>query len=101
MNSRKQRVLMAGVVLAAAASTFGARAADQSAFFEQQREITDGYYPQYVVTDPSAAAEPTEVAPTSADVEDTIAFTPSSDTESSSAGSIDGLTASEADGGGQ
>jgi hypothetical protein len=42
MNSRKQKVLMAGLILATAASSF-ARAADPSAYFEQQREMTDGY----------------------------------------------------------
>jgi|ERR1700687_1483316 len=49
MKSRKQ-VLMAGLVLAAAASAFGAQAADQSAYFDQQRQISDGYSPQSVVT---------------------------------------------------
>ena len=45
--TRNQKVLMAGVILVAAASTFGARAADQGA---------DGSYPQYVVDAPDVTA---------------------------------------------
>ena len=56
MNSRKQKILMAAMVFAAAANALGARAADQNAFFEQQREISDGYYPQYPVKEPSSSA---------------------------------------------
>jgi len=55
MSSRKQKVVMAALVLATAASALGARAADQNAFFEQQREISDGYYPQYTVKEPSGS----------------------------------------------
>jgi hypothetical protein len=48
MSSRKQKVLMAGVLLAAAASAFGAHAADQSSFFDRQRELTDGNPGEYL-----------------------------------------------------
>jgi hypothetical protein len=71
---------MAGVILAAAASTVGARAADQSAFFERAREVTDGYYPQYVVTDPATSAEPTDASTDT--VINTVAVPHSSSTES-------------------
>jgi hypothetical protein len=98
MKSRKHAVLMAGVILAAAAGSLGARAADQSAFFEQQREITDGYYPQYGVTDPVTSAESTDGVSASANIVDTIA---QPFEHQSSAGSVDGLTASESDGGGR
>jgi hypothetical protein len=61
MNSRKQKVVMAGVMLAIAASAFGARAADQSAYFEQQREISDGYVaPQFEGTRPATAVSQSE-----------------------------------------
>lgn len=41
MNIRAKMILMA-VASAAAASALSAQAADQSAWFEQQREMTDG-----------------------------------------------------------
>jgi hypothetical protein len=57
MNTRMRMILMAGA-LAAAASSLGSQAADQSAFFEQQRQITDGYYPQYTVVPTPARSKP-------------------------------------------
>jgi hypothetical protein len=47
--TRNQKVLMAGVILVAAASSFGARAADQGA---------DGSYPQYVVDASEVSTDP-------------------------------------------
>ncbi len=47
MNTRT-KTLMAGA-LVAAASALSSHAADQSAFFAQQMQITDGYYPRYTV----------------------------------------------------
>jgi hypothetical protein len=55
MNIRTQ-TLIAAFALAASGGT--ALAADQQAFFNQQRQITDGYYPQYNVV-------PRNVGPTS------------------------------------
>ena len=59
MTSHKHRVLMAGLILATAASTLSAHAADQSTFFDQQRQITDGYSRSTVpaVGIPSAKSE--------------------------------------------
>jgi hypothetical protein len=48
MNTRAKMILMA-VASAAAASALGAQAADQSAWFEQQREMTDGNPPTHFV----------------------------------------------------
>jgi hypothetical protein len=48
MNARTRTLLGAAAWLAIA-STTGARAADQSAFFDQQRQISDGYFPTYTV----------------------------------------------------
>lgn len=59
MSSRKQKVLMAGVLLAAAASAFGARAADQSSFFDRQRELTDGNPAEYLPASPSKSTTAT------------------------------------------
>jgi hypothetical protein len=44
MNTRAKTIVMA-VALAAAASALGSQAADQSAYFDQQRQLTDGYFP--------------------------------------------------------
>lgn len=44
MNSRNQKALMAGAILAAAFTTLGARAADQSDWFACERQISDGNY---------------------------------------------------------
>ncbi|HEX4782212.1 MAG TPA: hypothetical protein VH301_15730 [Usitatibacter sp.] len=49
MNTRTRTLLAAAAWLAVASAT-GARAADQSAFFDQQRQISDGYYPTYTVS---------------------------------------------------
>jgi hypothetical protein len=57
MNTRTRTILLAGA-LVAAASSLGAQAADQSAFFAQQRQITDGYYPQYTVVPTPARSKP-------------------------------------------
>jgi hypothetical protein len=45
MKFPKQKVLMAGAILAAAANAFAAPAVDQNAWFECERQITDGSYP--------------------------------------------------------
>ena len=45
MKFPKHKVLMAGVVLAAAAHATGALAVDQNAYFECERQITDGFHP--------------------------------------------------------
>src|SRR5258708_26499429 len=42
MNTLKKTILVA-VAMSAAATALGSQAADQSAFFEQQRMLTDGY----------------------------------------------------------
>jgi hypothetical protein len=47
MNTRTRTLIAAAWV--AAAATVSAHAADQDAAFEQQLQITDGYYPQYTV----------------------------------------------------
>jgi hypothetical protein len=57
MNTRMKAVL-ATVMLACAASALSASAADQNTFFEQQRQITDGYYPQYNVKPTPARSKP-------------------------------------------
>jgi hypothetical protein len=57
MNIRTRTILMAGALIAAAA-TAGAQAADQDAFFQRQREITDGYYPQYNVKPTARMSKP-------------------------------------------
>src|SRR5260370_22243738 len=49
---------MAGMLLAGSVTALGARADDQSAFFDQQRQITDGYYPQYTAKDTSKSQTP-------------------------------------------
>ena len=56
MNSRTKTLVMAGALLAA---TFAAssQAADQSDYFAQQRQITDGFYPQYAVQPTPARAK--------------------------------------------
>ena len=48
MNTPTKSILIAGA-LVAAVSTVSSQAADQSAFFTQQQEMSDGYYPQYTV----------------------------------------------------
>ena len=48
MNTRTRTLLAAAASLAILSAT-GAHAADQSAFFDQQRMISDGYYPTYTV----------------------------------------------------
>src|ERR1700680_2436329 len=48
MSHRKPKLLRAKVLLAAAASAFGARAADQSSLFDRQRELTDGNPAEYL-----------------------------------------------------
>ena len=58
MNIRTSTIIAA---LAIAASGGSALAADQKAFFEQQREITDGYYPQYNVVPTPARQKPDTV----------------------------------------
>jgi hypothetical protein len=50
-------MLIAGAFIAAA-SALSSQAADQSAYFAQQRQITDGYYPQYSVDPTPARAKP-------------------------------------------
>jgi hypothetical protein len=55
MSTRTQTLIAAFALLASGGT---ALAADQQAFFNQQRQITDGYYPQYNVV-------PRNVAPTS------------------------------------
>jgi hypothetical protein len=72
--SRKQKVLMAAVLLAAAAGTLGARAAEPGRFAEHERETTGGYYPEYGATDPTTGAETSEAEPGSMKIVDTIAF---------------------------
>lgn len=57
MNIRTRTILMTAAITAAAAS-LTATAADQHAFFEQQRQITDGYHPQYAVRERAAAKKP-------------------------------------------
>ena len=58
MNTRNRNFLMAAMLVAASVTALGARADDQSAFFEQQREISDGYYPQYTAKDTSGTKTP-------------------------------------------
>jgi hypothetical protein len=58
MNARNRKFLMAAILVAASASSLGVRADDQSAFFDQQRQITDGYYPQYTAKDTSNSQTP-------------------------------------------
>ena len=56
MNTRN-RILIAGALIASA-SALGAQAANQDAFFDQQRQISDGYYPQYTVHPTARSAKP-------------------------------------------
>jgi hypothetical protein len=58
MNTRNRNFLMAAILMAASATTLGAQAADQSAFFDQQRQISDGYYPQHTAKDTSNVKTP-------------------------------------------
>jgi len=53
MSNPNRKFVMAAILAALSAASFGAQAADQSAFFDQQREISDGYYPQYRAKDTS------------------------------------------------
>lgn len=46
MNTHSRYILI-GAALAMATAGLTAQAADQSGYFEQQRMITDGYFPQY------------------------------------------------------
>jgi hypothetical protein len=48
---------MAGALIAAT-SALSSQAADQSDFFAQQRQITDGYYPRYTVQPTPARQKP-------------------------------------------
>jgi hypothetical protein len=105
MKSLKQKVLMAGVIFAAAAGSLGASAADQSAFFARQVQITDGYYPQYVVKQPSQPTTPSARMQSTAA---TVAVPAATRTESPqferfehqlSAGTVDNVTPSERAGG--
>ena len=48
MKTRTRTALMA-VAFAATAAALVSQAADQGNWFEQQRMISDGYYPQYTV----------------------------------------------------
>lgn len=63
MNTRIRTIFMA-VALAAAATAMGSQAAgqpgsaDQGDYFGQQRQITDGYYPQYSVVVTPARVRP-------------------------------------------
>ena len=49
MHTRTKKILMAGALLAVAAAAPGARAADQNAFFEQQRQDANGFNPDLAV----------------------------------------------------
>jgi hypothetical protein len=50
MNMKSTRtILMAAALIGAAFSMLDARADDTTASFEQQLQVTDGYYPQYTV----------------------------------------------------
>jgi hypothetical protein len=50
MNMKSTRTfLMTAALIGAAFSMLNARAEDTAASFEQQLQITDGYYPQYTV----------------------------------------------------
>ena len=42
-------ILMTAAMIGAAFSMLNARAGDTTASFEQQLQVTDGYYPQYTV----------------------------------------------------
>jgi hypothetical protein len=57
MNTRAKTILMAAA-LAAAASALSSQAADQDAFFEQQRQLTDGYTPPFNVVPTPARTKP-------------------------------------------
>src|ERR1700682_3453237 len=57
MSNRTKTLLMAGALIAAT-SALSSQAADQSAFFDQQRQITDGFYPQYTVQPTPALQKP-------------------------------------------
>ena len=57
MNTRAKMIFMA-VSLAVGGSALDSQAADQSAFFEQQREMTDGNYVQYNVVPSPARSKP-------------------------------------------
>ena len=48
MKSAKT-ILMAAALIGAAFSTLNAHAEDATASFEQQLQVTDGYYPRYTV----------------------------------------------------
>jgi hypothetical protein len=57
MNTRTKTIFMAGA-LVAALSALNSQAADQSAFFATQMQISDGYYPQYTVQPTNARTKP-------------------------------------------
>jgi hypothetical protein len=49
MKSITKAFVVTAALFGATFSALGARAADTTASFEQQLEMTDGYYPQYTV----------------------------------------------------
>src|ERR1700752_1607311 len=58
MNIPTRKVL-ATIMLAMAATATGAQAADPHAYFEQQRQLTDGSFPSYtIIPKPAAANQP-------------------------------------------
>jgi hypothetical protein len=57
MNTLTKSILLAAA-LSATAAALSAQAADQSAFFEQQREMTDGYTPPFNVVPTRAQTKP-------------------------------------------
>ena len=57
MNTGTKTILIAAA-LAAATSALSSQAADQSAFFEQQRQLTDGYTPPFNVVPTPARTKP-------------------------------------------
>jgi hypothetical protein len=60
MKIQTKSIVMAVAMATAAASALSSQAADQSAFFEQQQQITDGYYPQVTIVHP---APPKQLTP--------------------------------------
>jgi hypothetical protein len=57
MNTRTRKTLIAAALIAATFAV-SAHAADQDAFFEQQREMTEGYKPPYTIHPTARQAKP-------------------------------------------